>query len=211
MSKKIIIIDYELGNLFSVQQAFAHLGVEAIVSGNKQDIENADALVLPGVGAFAEAMNQLNSKDLVSAIKTSTQKGVPFLGICLGLQLLFDSSEEFGNTKGLGIIPGTIKKFNFNNSKIKVPQMGWNNIIEPTAHKWINTPLHDIQSNEFMYFVHSYYAEPLNIENVLCQTIYENKTYCSAIIKENVVATQFHPEKSATQGLKIYKNWIEKI
>jgi glutamine amidotransferase len=211
MSKKIVIVDYSLGNMFSVQQAFAHFGINAIVTNNKQDIESADALVLPGVGAFAEAMNNLNSQDLVSSIRVSIQKGTPFLGICLGLQLLFDSSEEFGATKGLSIIPGTIKRFHFPNTKIKVPQMGWNNIIEPSENKWKNTALHDIKNNEYMYFVHSYYANPVNKEHVLCETEYEGIRYCSAVLKDNVMATQFHPEKSGIEGLKIYKNWIEKI
>lgn len=211
MSKKVVIIDYSLGNMFSVQQAFAHFGVKAIVTDNKEEIDSADALVLPGVGAFAEAMNCLNTNNLVAPIKSSIEKGKPFLGICLGLQLLFDTSEEFGATNGLGIIPGTIKRFNFNDPKIKVPQMGWNNIIEPSLNKWENTILSNITSNEFMYFVHSYYASPINPEHILCETEYEGLKYCSAVIKGNVAATQFHPEKSAIEGLKIYKNWIDKI
>jgi glutamine amidotransferase len=211
MSKKVVIIDYSLGNMFSVQQAFAYFGIDAVITYDKQEIESADALVLPGVGAFAEAMNYLNDKDLVTSIKTSIETGKPFLGICLGLQLLFDSSEEFGATSGLGIIPGTIKRFSFADKKIKVPQMGWNNIVEPSTNKWKNTPLHNIQTNEFMYFVHSYYAQPENSEHILCETTYGDKKYCSAVIKGNVIATQFHPEKSGNEGLKIYKNWIEKI
>lgn len=211
MSKNIVIIDYSLGNMFSVQQALAHYGVNAVVSDNKNDIEAADALVLPGVGAFGEAMVHLNKNEIVGPIKSSIEQGKPFLGICLGLQLLFDSSEEFGATKGLGIIPGTIKKFNFEDTKVKVPQMGWNNIIEPFENKWQNTPLSEIKNNEFMYFVHSYYANPLNKEHVLCETEYAGLKYCSAVIKDNVMATQFHPEKSADEGLKIYKNWLNKI
>lgn len=211
MSKKVVIIDYSLGNMFSVQQAFAHFGIKAVVTSNKLEIESSDAIVLPGVGAFAEAMNNLNSLDLISPIKSAIQKGTPFLGICLGLQLLFDSSEEFGATMGLSVIPGNIKRFSFDNKKIKVPQMGWNNIIEPSLGKWKNTALNNIKNNEFMYFVHSYYANPTNKEHVLCETEYEGIRYCSAVIKDNVMATQFHPEKSGTEGLKIYKNWIEKI
>ena len=166
---------------------------------------------MPGVGAFAEAMNNLHAKDIVKPILAAIDKGKPFLGICLGLQLLFENSEEFGSTKGLGIIPGQIKKFNFSDKKIKVPQMGWNNIKEPQLGKWKDTALSYVKNNEFMYFVHSYYACPALKENILCETEYEGINYCSAIIKNNVVATQFHPEKSANEGLKIYKNWIEKI
>lgn len=211
MGKRVVIIDYALGNMFSVQQAFAHLGVEARLSDNKEDIEQADALILPGVGAFGEAMNNLHSKEMVGPILSSIEKGKPFLGICLGLQLLFETSEEFGSTKGLSIIPGTIKKFNFPSEKIKVPQMEWNNINEPAKGKWKDTVLRNISNGEFMYFVHSYYAIPFEQDHVLSETTYGGLKYCSAIHKNNVTATQFHPEKSAKEGIKIYKNWIEKI
>jgi len=211
MSKNIVIIDYALGNMFSVQQAFAHFGIDAKLSDKKEDIEKADALVLPGVGAFGEAMNNLNAKEIVKPILASIEKGKPFLGICLGLQLLFETSEEFGSTKGLGIIPGTIKKFGFADKNVKVPQMAWNNIYEPVPGRWNQTPLQNIKNGEFMYFVHSYYASPFSAEHVLCETEYEGLRYCSAVIKNNVMATQFHPEKSAEEGLKIYKNWIQKI
>src|SRR5688572_30003229 len=111
MSKKVVIIDYSLGNMFSVQQAFAHFGINAELTSDKKTVESADAIVLPGVGAFAEAMVNLHSSGLVDAIKTSVEKGKPFLGICLGMQLLFNRSEEFGSTEGLGIIPGNIRRF----------------------------------------------------------------------------------------------------
>lgn len=211
MSKNIVIVDYSLGNMFSVQQAFAYHGVNAILTGDKQVIESADAIVLPGVGAFAEAMNNLRERDLVNAIKQAVDRGKPFLGICLGMQLLFDKSEEFGSTEGFGIIPGVIKRFKFSEKKVHVPQMAWNNINEPKPDKWKNTALEGIKNNEFMYFVHSYYAVPENNEHVLCETTYQGLKYCSAVIKDNVIATQFHPEKSAQEGLKIYKNWINKI
>lgn len=211
MSKRIVIIDYSLGNMFSVQQAIAYHGIEAIITADKNVIETADAIVLPGVGAFAEAMKNLNANDLGTSIKIAIERGKPFLGICLGMQLLFDKSEEFGSTEGLGIIPGVIKKFNFLDKKVHVPQMAWNTVSEPVMGKWNNTPLHELKNNEYMYFVHSYYAVPQNKEHILCETSYGGFKYCSAVIKENVIATQFHPEKSATEGLKIYKNWINKI
>jgi glutamine amidotransferase len=215
MNKKVVIIDYSLGNLFSVQQAFLHLGINALVSDNKKAIETADAIVIPGVGAFAEAMNTLNNKDLVSPIKDFVASGKPFLGICLGLQLLFEESEEFGSTKGLALIPGMIKKFNFSSSskRVPVPQIAWNKIKKPHNYinKWEDTALKDIKENEFMYFVHSYYVAPTKNEHVLCETVYEGFNYCSAVKKDNIFATQFHPEKSAFEGLKIYKNWIETI
>lgn len=211
MGKKIVIVDYSLGNMFSVQQAFAFHGIEAIITADKKIIESADAIVLPGVGAFGEAMNNLNSTGLTETIKEFVTKGKPFLGICLGMQLLFESSDEFGSTAGLGIIKGKIKKFQFADKKVHVPQMAWNNIIEPVKGRWKNTVLEGIANNEFMYFVHSFYSEPENTDDVLCLTNYEGFEYCSAVNKANVTATQFHPEKSADEGLKIYKNWIEKI
>lgn len=211
MSKKIVIIDYSLGNMFSVQQAFAYLGMEAEVTDNIEKIQNADAIILPGVGAFAEAMHALDANGLTNEIKESVAKGKPFLGICLGMQLLFESSEEFGSTQGLGLIKGHIKRFAFDDKSIKIPQMGWNTINLPQTHKWEGTVLQNVKDGEFMYFVHSYYAVPQNPADVLCETEYGGLKYCSAVIHKNIVATQFHPEKSAKEGLKIYENWIKKI
>ena len=213
MSKRIAIIDYSLGNLFSVQQAFSYCGAETFVSHNPDEIRTADAIVLPGVGAFAEAMHNLEKHKLDLAIKDSIQSGKSFLGICLGMQLLFNSSEEFGATKGLGIIDGEIKKFKSAQAGVKllVPQVGWNTIRPAFNDKWKGTALENIDENTFMYFVHSYYAVPKASENSLCTSIYGGIEYCSAVIKENVVATQFHPEKSGEKGLKIYKNWISQI
>lgn len=210
MSKKIVIIDYSLGNMFSVQQAFAYLGVQAEVTDDVQKIRSADAIVLPGVGAFAEAMDHLNASGLTNEIKNAVTKGKPFLGICLGMQLLFESSEEFGASAGLGLIKGSIKRFAFDDKSIKIPQMGWNNINQPEPNKWKGTVLDNVKNGEFMYFVHSYYAVPQQKENVLCLTEYGGLSYCSAVIHHNIVATQFHPEKSAAEGLKIYENWIKK-
>lgn len=211
MSKKIVIIDYSLGNMFSVQQAFAYLGLQAEVTDDINKIRNADAIVLPGVGAFAEAMNCLNASGLTTEIKEAVAKGKPFLGICLGMQLLFESSEEFGASEGLGLIKGSIKRFAFEDKSIKIPQMGWNKINQPQADKWQGTVLQNVKDGEFMYFVHSYYAVPQNNDDVLCVTEYGGLNYCSAVLHNNIVATQFHPEKSAQEGLKIYENWIKKI
>ena len=211
MSKNIAIIDYSLGNMFSVQQAFAYLGVQAEVTDDISKIRNADAIVLPGVGAFAEAMNCLNSTGLTNEIKEAVSKGKPFLGICLGMQLLFEASEEFGASAGLGLIKGTIKRFAFEDKSIKIPQMGWNKINQPEPDKWKGTVLNNVNDGEFMYFVHSYYAVPQNNDDVLCVTEYGGLNYCSAVLHDNIVATQFHPEKSAQEGLKIYENWIKKI
>jgi imidazole glycerol-phosphate synthase subunit HisH len=213
MTKKIAIIDYSLGNLFSVQQAFKQCEAETFVTDDPNEILTADALVLPGVGAFAEAMDKLTHYKLDIAIKDSINQGKPFLGICLGMQLLFSQSEEFGATNGLGIIEGEIKKFKTINPDLKlhVPQVGWNTINYSQGSCWKDTILNGISEGEYMYFVHSYYAVPKFIENSLCTTNYGGIDYCSAVIKNNVSATQFHPEKSGEKGLLIYKNWLNKI
>jgi glutamine amidotransferase len=146
--------------------------------------------------------------DLINPIKEKVEKGIPFFGICLGMQLVFSKSEEFGSGKGLNLIPGLIKKFpeSINGNDIKVPHISWNKIY---AHKkiWKDTPLYDIDNNEYMYFVHSYYVSPFSEDSIITKTNYEGIEYCSAILKDNIFATQFHPEKSSEKGLKIYKNW----
>lgn len=207
-NKNIVIIDYGLGNLFSVNQACQTVGLNVKISNIKEEIRNADAIILPGVGAFIEAMNNLEKLDLVNSIIEAVKNGKPFFGICLGMQLIFSRSEEFGSGNGLNLIPGVIKKFTTTrNDKIfKVPQIAWNNIYSHKK-KWKDTPLYNIEENEFMYFVHSYYAEPLFDDSILTKTNYSDIEYCSAVLKDNIFATQFHPEKSAEKGIKIYKNW----
>ena len=206
--KNVIIIDFHLGNLFSVKQACDIIGINARISSDKNEIANADALILPGVGAFIEAMQNLKDLDLINSIKDAVAVGKPLFGVCLGLQLLFTSSEEFGSGYGLNFIPGVIKKFPtiLNDKKIKVPQIQWNKIYSNKL-EWEGTPLSDIKQGEFLYFVHSYYVEPVNDLYILSKTNYGGIEYCSSVIKENIFAVQFHPEKSAENGLSIYKNW----
>jgi len=210
MSKKVIIVDYQLGNLFSVKHALLNIGLEPVISLDPNDILDADAIVLPGVGAFKDAMDNLNRLGLTQVIITFIESGKPFLGICLGLQLLFTDSEEFGSSNGLNIIPGKVKRFaNTGNQGelIKVPQIAWNAINKPSNDLWAKSPLYDIKDGENMYFVHSYYIEPDDVDVILTKTIYADITYASSILKNNIFACQFHPEKSASDGLKIYKNW----
>lgn len=207
-NKKVVIIDYHLGNLFSVKQACETVGINAKVSSVKEDILAADAIILPGVGAFIEAMQNLQKLDLIKAICKSVSNGKPLFGVCLGLQLLFTKSEEFGSGEGLNLIPGVIKKFPaiIDEKKIRVPQIAWNNIY-PDNRTWENSPLMELKKDEFMYFVHSYYVQPENKKDIFTKTDYEGMEYCSAILSNNIFATQFHPEKSSTKGLSIYKNW----
>ena len=206
--KKIVIIDYKLGNLYSVKQACDTVGMNAIVSSSKEDVLNADALVLPGVGAFLEAMNNLQSLDLIEAIKSKVNSGTPIFGICLGLQLLFTKSEEFGSGNGLNLIPGVIKKFSkkIDERVIKVPHISWNQVYK-LNNLWKETPLKKLKNHEFMYFIHSYYVQPDNNDCILTNTNYDGIEFCSSVTKNNIFATQFHPEKSADKGISIYKNW----
>ena len=206
--KKVVIIDYKLGNLYSVKQACDTVGMNVVVSSNKEDILAADALILPGVGAFIQAMNNLEKLDLIDIIKTKVNSGTPLLGICLGLQLLFTKSEEFGSGNGLNLISGIIKRFpsKIDQRKIKVPHISWNQIYKSNIN-FRNTPLLDLIDNEFMYFIHSYYVKPDNDNCILTNTNYDGFEFCSSVIKDNIFATQFHPEKSADKGISIYKNW----
>lgn len=208
----VSIIDYKMGNMFSVQSACKHVGLTSKVTSNKELILNSKAAILPGVGAFNEAMLQLKKLDLIPVIREVIDQGKPFIGICLGLQLLFSESEEFGNSGGLDIISGSVR--HLNNLEIpgsfKIPQIGWETIQKKNID-WGKTFLKGISENEYMYFVHSYYAEPSDNSIILTETVYEGCEFCSSIQKHNIFATQFHPEKSALEGMKIYQNISESL
>ena len=206
--KNVIIIDYQLGNLYSVKQACDTIGINAKISCEHDDILNADALILPGVGAFNEAMSNLKKLNLDLAIIQKVKSGVPIFGICLGLQLLFTESEEFGAGMGLDLISGVIKRFpeKYQNRKIRVPQIAWNTIYNQ-EQDWEKTALREIKNNDFMYFIHSYYVEPKDKNNILTLTNYDGIEFCSSVNYKNIFATQFHPEKSSDKGISIYKNW----
>lgn len=212
---KVSIIDYGVGNLFSVLKACEFVGLNAEITSDMNRIIASDALILPGVGAFKDAMTNLNKLDLVDPIINFSKSGKPLMGVCLGMQLLLTESEEFGKTKGLGIIKGVCKKFPFQNNgnNLKVPQINWNTISPPYGgDKFeINTPLEEIKKDSYMYFVHSYYADLVSENEVLSNTKYGGIEYCSSIRKGNVFGFQFHPEKSGTDGLNIYKKLKELI
>ncbi len=211
-TKKAVIIDYQLGNLFSVKQVCSHLGIEAKITSDKKELLEADYAILPGVGAFGDSMDGLKNFDLIEPIKDFIASGKPFMGVCLGMQLLFTESEEFGNTKGLGIIEGSIKRIpQREEDQVKVPQIQWNQIKKTDGQNWRDTPLKTCEDADYMYFVHSFYAAPQNDDVTLSKTIYGSINYCSSINKDNVFACQFHPEKSGENGVLIYKNWFESI
>ncbi len=195
---RIGIIDYGAGNLLSVKKAFDFLGVNAFFVKSEGEMESARAIVLPGVGAFGAAMESL--KDLKSSIVEWINDGKPYLGICLGLQLLFEESEESPGVKGLSVLQGKVARFQAD----KVPQIGWNSIQIIK-----NTPVFEgIQDGEYFYFLHSYYVVPENDEIIISKTVYGGETYTSGVQKGNLVAVQFHPEKSGQAGLKFLKNWL---
>ena len=207
--KKIIIIDYKLGNLFSVKQACNSIGLNTKISSIREDILNADGLILPGVGAFNEAMYNLGSMGIIDAIKQRVKVDkIPLFGICLGMQLLFSESEEFKSSLGLNLIQGSIKRIpkNYKGIKMTVPHIAWN-IIHKENIDWKYSPFSNLSNQQYMYFIHSYYAKPNKDSYILSTTKYNDFTFCSAIIKNNIFATQFHPEKSGKKGLNIYKKW----
>lgn len=212
-NKKVAIIDYGMGNLFSVKQACEHAGLNAAISSEFSEILDADAVILSGVGAFGVAMHNLEKLELINPIKNFINSGKPFMGICLGMQLLMSVSEEFGYHKGLNVIKGSVVRFSDTkeSNRIKVPQVGWNQIVRPGFIKeeiWNFAPLRDINNGEVMYFVHSYYVVPEDPKLALSFTKYGDIEYCSSILYKNIFACQFHPEKSGREGLKIYKNWL---
>ena len=213
LKPKVSIIDYNIGNLFSVLKACEQVGIDPKITSDKDEILQSDAIILPGVGAFSNAMNNLHNLDLVKPIIDFASSGKPLMGICLGMQLLLSESEELGETKGLGIIDGICKKFPLysKNEILKVPQINWNKIYAKENNFKENTPLEDIKNGEYMYFVHSFYADFVKDEQILSQTIYGDTKYSSSICKENIFGFQFHPEKSGIEGLRIYEKFNQII
>ncbi len=199
----IAIIDYGMGNLRSVHKALEAVGADAVVSSRPQTILDADSVVLPGVGAFKDCMDNLDRLGLIHVVRKSIQSGKPFLGICLGLQLLFEESVEFGTVAGLGILPGKVMRFHFpDDPALKVPHMGWNTL---TVHK--PSPLFDsMMAHPYYYFVHSYYVVPENRDVVATTTCY-GEDFVSGIEHDNIHAFQFHPEKSQKQGLALLEKF----
>ncbi len=199
----IAIIDYDAGNLKSVEKALIYLGQEAIITRNREEILGADKVILPGVGSFGDAMGKLRSYGLEETIKEVVELKKPFLGICLGLQLFFERSDETDGIKGLGILEGEILRIP-NCEGLKIPHMGWNSIeIKPDAKLFKG-----ITNNQYVYFVHSYYLKAKNENEVAASTNYSTLIHAS-VEKDNIFGCQFHPEKSGDVGLKILKNFAE--
>jgi glutamine amidotransferase len=210
INKKIVIIDYGIGNVKSMCNAFYNIGLMPELTSNKKTILNADAVVLPGVGAFNKGMENLKERGLYQIIHEYIKKGKPFLGVCLGMQMLMEESEEFGLTPGLGLIKGKVVKLpKLSNSDEKLPHVSWNELNKPQEVKWKGTIFDNIPVNSDAYFVHSFVSEPINESDILSTTNYAGVNFCSAVKHENIYGTQFHPEKSSHIGLSILANFVK--
>ena len=208
---KLAVIDYGLCNLLSVYHAFHSMGVEAQVTSDPEVVLNADAAILPGVGAFGDGMKGLRDKGLIKPIDEFVKTGKPFLGICLGAQMLLTRSHEFGVHEGLNFIPGEVRGFKGTPEvPLKIPHIGWNQLRLGQA-SWEGTILEGLKDGEQMYFVHSFYLDPADQRCGLARTEYGNHKFCSVVAKGNVYGCQFHPEKSAGAGLKILNNFVHLI
>lgn len=203
MSKKIVMIDYGAGNIRSAQKAFEHLGAEITLTDRPEEVLAAKKLVLPGVGAFGAGMDALRKNNLDSAIVEAVNKGVPFLGICLGMQFLFNQSNEMGIHKGLSLLPGHVTRFDLAEEGLKVPHMGWNQIEFRRDHKLLSA----VPDASYAYFVHSYYCVPDRQNDIIAETQF-GRPFPSCVGRDNIFGIQFHPEKSQKIGLQILQNFI---
>lgn len=200
----IAVVDYDMGNLHSACKGLENAGATPLITDDPGELERADAIVLPGVGSFDPAVQHLRSRQLEQPIKQAIAAGKPFLGICLGLQILFEASEE-GQEPGLGIIPGTVKRFQ-SEPGLTIPHMGWNqlHLTQPESSLWQALPL-----NPWLYFVHSYYVAPSDPSVTAATITHGSQTVTAAIARDNLMAVQFHPEKSSTAGLQLLANFVQ--
>lgn len=208
MSKRVGIIDYKLSNIYSVYQACKFVGLLPKLVSKPNDFKSLDALILPGVGSFPKAMENLRKQNLLDKIKEFAELNYPILGICLGMQLLFTLSYELKKSKGLNLIKGKVIKFD--KKKLIVPHIGWNTFTS-CKNKLKNNIFKNIPENSFMYFVHSYYVVPEDKKGIITLSKYGNQIFCSSYLKKNIYAMQFHPEKSSKQGIQVYKNFKQII
>lgn len=208
----VAIIDYGMGNLLSVRRGLEHCGASVVVTADPDAILSATRVVLPGVGAFADGMAELRRHGLDAVVREVAGKGIPLLGICLGMQMLLDESEEFGKTTGLGLIPGRVvpvPSVGIDGLRQKIPHIGWNGLVLPKERKdWEGTLLQDVVPGEAAYFVHSFMANPASAEHRVADCLYGGRPVSAAIGQGNVVGCQFHPEKSGVVGLKVLRRFL---
>ena len=209
---KVVIIDYGMGNLFSVRRAFEVVGAEVLVTSDPVEILQGERVVLPGVGAFKDGMQGLRQRGLIEPIRDYARIGRPFLGICLGMQMMLEVGEEFGVHDGLGLIPGRVKKISNKSVEggvLKVPHIGWNELNPSASHRsWNGTPLHGIEPGSAVYFVHSFAAEPQNPDHALATTDYGGHPLVAVVGSGSLYGCQFHPERSGSLGLKMIQNFV---
>lgn len=207
--KRLVIVDFEMGNLFSVKRVCELLGCPAEITQSADAIENADAIILPGVGAFADAMKSLADKDLVTPLRAAIARKTPFMGVCLGMQLLMERSFEFGEHQGLGVIAGEVRRLQPPEiTSPKIPQVCWNRLLPTDALSWDGSPLRGLPHGVHMYFVHSFVVTPSDPAVVLSTTTYGDTTFCSSLLRDNIFACQYHPERSGKAGIEIYRNFL---
>ena len=211
--RRVAIVDFGLGNLFSVLRACEEAGAKAAITSAPADVAAADGIVLPGVGAFGDAMKALDASGMAKALKAAVSGGKPLLGICLGMQLLMEESSEFGRHEGLGLIPGRVVRFpeTTDGEPLKVPHIGWSRLITGSPTRFAKTPLEGLADGAYMYFVHSYYVAPADPAVVVSRSRYASVEFCSSLAWGSVVACQFHPERSGPDGIRIYRNWISRL
>lgn len=207
--KEVVIVDYGVGNLFSILQACEKVDVVAKVTSEAEQIEAADVIILPGVGAFDRAMNALSAKNQREVILRAANAGRHIFGICLGMQLLFEHSEENGSHEGLGLLKGSVSRLP--DIGLRIPAIGWSRLEKNQEMSWTGTPFSDITNEDSVYFVHSYFAHPSDPNNALSFTPWGNRQYCSAVLRDNIFGCQFHPEKSGETGLNIFRNYFGKV
>ena len=207
--KKVCILDYGIGNLKSLSNVFSKIEIDVIITSDHKKILSSDYIILPGVGAFANAMEKLKNLNLDEVVVECINKGKPFMGICLGMQMLFEKSEEFGITKGLGIIKGDVIKIPSKKKGMKLPHIGWNTLNSVNDALWNDSVLTNVRKEDSVYFIHSYCCLPKVNKNIIAFTTYEGITLCASVQKDNVLGVQFHPEKSGPVGLKIINNFLK--
>ncbi|MAI49154.1 MAG: imidazole glycerol phosphate synthase subunit HisH [Rhodospirillaceae bacterium] len=204
----VTIVDYGRGNLLSVGRAFEQAGADVVITDDARVIAEAARVVVPGVGAFGDAMNELSARDLIEPLKSYAGTGLPILGVCVGMQILFDGGEEFGENAGLGLLPGSVTPIaGRSKMRLKIPHIGWDRLIP--ASSWDGTILAGLGDDPYCYFVHSFAAVPENPSDLLSQSVYGDITLTAAVRRGNVWGCQFHPEKSGPVGLKIISNFLE--
>tara|TARA_Y100001958_G_C20993548_1_gene380154 strand:+ start:44 stop:691 length:648 start_codon:yes stop_codon:yes gene_type:complete len=211
IGSNVTVIDYGIGNLLSVRRGLEKCGARVIISSSSNEILSSERIILPGVGAFSKAMEELRNRNLIEIIKDSAKRGTPILGICLGMQMLLDESEEFGISEGLGLIPGRvipIHKKSKNNNPLTIPHIGWNALVGDSLNNWEKTLLKGLNQGDDVYFVHSFMAKTYDKSHSIAYCNYGDYPVTAVVANKNIMGCQFHPEKSGEAGLKILRNFL---